>query len=56
MNTANATRSNAVPIVKRRLELAAETDDSRVTNPAAIISEPKRLSGLRYQAKSPQKT
>ena len=56
MNTANGTRSNAVPIVKTRLEFAAEMDDSRVTNPAAIISGPKRLSGWRYQANSPQRT
>ena len=56
MNTANATRSNAVPIVKTRSELAAEMDDSRVTNPAAIISRPKRFSGLRYQANSPHRT
>jgi len=33
--------------------LAAEVLDSSVTKPAAIISGPKRLSGLRYQATSP---
>ena len=42
-----------MPIVKTRLEFAEETDDSNVTDPAAIISGPKRLSGLRYQANSP---
>jgi hypothetical protein len=56
MNTANGMRSNAIPMVETRLELAAEIDDSTVTNPAAIISGPNRLSGLRHQAKSPQRT
>ena len=53
MNAANGARSNAMPIVKTRLELAEETDDNNVTDPAAIIRSPKRLSGLRYQANSP---
>src|SRR5215211_1512631 len=56
MKKANGARSNAIPSVNARLELPEERDDTSVANPAAIISRPKRLSGLRYHANSPQRT
>ena len=56
MKSTGGTRSRACPTVCETPLVAHPSVDTKLTKPPAIISGPKRLSGRRRHAKSPQST